>query len=312
MSYSTHPFAPLARRFAAELVRYRGLSRAEAARRVGFHPSTVGRWVKRAETLRGRKRQSTRSSRPHRPGAPINLDLEARIIQLRLATHHCAPVLSNLLAREGVVVSAAAIGRVLRQHGLVRPRPRSEAAPPAGRPRRAKRPGEVVQMDTLRLKRAGKHTVVVVTLVDEASRFAFAQVVPRGGPTATLKVLVASQQALPFRLCSVKVDHGRDFGPPFAEGAQRAGIELRRSRPGHPNDNALVERLHLTLRAECLSAWRQTKPTLAASVTAYLSYYNHQRPHLGLGCATPAEQLAGLAMKASEFPARARSRRAAR
>lgn len=296
MSYSTNLLAPLARRHAAELVRYRGVSQSEAARRVGVHPSTVSRWVKRAERVGGRKLLTTRSSRPHMPKPAVDWELETQIIQLRERTRHCAPVLRNLLAREGVEVSAATVGRVLRQHGMVRPRSAQQTTATGPWLRRAKQPG-TLQMDLVRLGQPAGW--VIVTLVDEASRFAFAQAFRRGGPVNMIRALEAAQAALPFPVRSVRLDHGRDFDARFAAGARKRRIAIRRSKPGRPNSNAIVERFNRTLRDEGLSPWRRTGSTVEASLAQYLDYYNCRRPHLALECRTPAEQLEHLRNSAS-------------
>ena len=51
MPYVTSPYAPVARRKAANLVLRHGHACAEVARMTGVHRATVGTWVKKAEQM---------------------------------------------------------------------------------------------------------------------------------------------------------------------------------------------------------------------------------------------------------------------
>ena len=63
------------------------------------------------------------------------------------------------------------------------------------------------------------------------------------------------------------------------------GIELERSRPGHPQDNAAHERVHrdIALELEAMERGDQT------SLDLWRQEYNEQRPHQGLGMRYPSE-----------------------
>ncbi len=69
----------------------------------------------------------------------------------------------------------------------------------------------------------------------------------------------------------------------------RLGIQIERSKPGHPQDNGRHERMHLTLKQEA------TKPAAAnvlqqqARFDAWVTQYNHERPHQALGMKVPAD-----------------------
>src|SRR5512132_1006848 len=69
----------------------------------------------------------------------------------------------------------------------------------------------------------------------------------------------------------------------------RLGIEIERSKPGHPQDNGRHERMHLTLKREA------TKPAGAnvlqqqARFDAFVARYNGERPRQALGMKVPAD-----------------------
>jgi hypothetical protein len=66
------------------------------------------------------------------------------------------------------------------------------------------------------------------------------------------------------------------------------GIELERIEPGRPEQNGRHERMHRTLKRETA---RPPERTLRAQQRAFDRFrreYNEERPHEGLGMATPA------------------------
>jgi putative transposase len=92
-----------------------------------------------------------------------------------------------------------------------------------------------------------------------------------------------------------------DNGVPFASGHAlyglsklavwwlRLGIEIERTKPGHPEQNGRHERMHLTLKKEA------TKPAAAnvfqqqARFDAFVDQFNRERPHQALGMKVPAD-----------------------
>ena len=68
------------------------------------------------------------------------------------------------------------------------------------------------------------------------------------------------------------------------------GIKLSRTRYRHPDGNALVERIFLSLKRE--EVWPSEYESFAqalAAVQAWIDDYNRERPHQALGCRTPSE-----------------------
>jgi putative transposase len=69
----------------------------------------------------------------------------------------------------------------------------------------------------------------------------------------------------------------------------RLGIQIERSKPGHPQDNGRHERMHLTLKKEA------TKPAAAnvlqqqARFDTWMTQYNRDRPHQALAMKVPAD-----------------------
>ena len=70
----------------------------------------------------------------------------------------------------------------------------------------------------------------------------------------------------------------------------RLGIQIERIKPGHPEQNGRHERMHLTLKQEA------TKPAVAnllqqqARFDAFITRYNHERPHEALAMQVPGDR----------------------
>ena len=72
------------------------------------------------------------------------------------------------------------------------------------------------------------------------------------------------------------------------------GITREFSRPHTPEDQAIVERFFCTLKQE--EVYRSEYESIAqarGAISDFIDYYNHRRPHLGIGFVTPYQMLTG-------------------
>jgi transposase InsO family protein len=128
---------------------------------------------------------------------------------------------------------------------------------------------------------------------DEYSRYILGLESLKGGSTESVRKSFESlfeRYGLPLAIRS-------DNGSPFASsqsvwGLSRLsawwmalGIELERSRPGHPQDNGAHERMHRDIGLELEALERGDQ----ASLDLWRQQYNEQRPHQGLGMRYPSE-----------------------
>lgn len=68
----------------------------------------------------------------------------------------------------------------------------------------------------------------------------------------------------------------------------RLGVQLERSKPGHPQDNGRHERMHLTLKRDAPNQ----PPRMScrqARFDTFVAQYNQDRPHQALGMKVPAD-----------------------
>lgn len=129
------------------------------------------------------------------------------------------------------------------------------------------------------------------TLIDVCSRWAYATPTISMNTWKSVGFVGEAQKASPFALKTVQSDHGAEFSKWFTKQIVEQGMAHRHSRIRTPNDNAHLERFNRTIQEECtariprdISVWRKEVPE-------YLWYYNHERPHMGLGMKTPDEML---------------------
>jgi len=258
------------------------------AQRMGKDRATVYRWL-RGIRLGGRREfvEDYRGAKKRRRRRKVNPYLEQRILSLRREHRECCgEKIVYWLAKEGIHLSRSSVYRVLNKH--LQLRARGHRNRPRGPVPRAKGPRQVIQMDTVALGE-----LYAYTAVDTYTREA--QVVLLPGLTGADGLKALEEVMAYFGHCEVlQTDGGREFAGAFEE---KIGCYARRHRVARPyerNEQAFVESFHRSLRRECVGWWkykRSEQEELEEEVRAYLDYYHHQRPHLGLGMRTPLPPL---------------------
>src|SRR5579863_3575122 len=276
---------------------------------VGVCPHTVRKWVRRfrAEGLAGLQ---DRSSRPHRVRRPTSPEAIGRIETLRRQRWTGAQI-----ARE-TGVSKATVSRILHRLGLNRLRVLEPAAPV----RRYERehPGELIHIDIKKLGRIdgvghritgdrrgqsnrrgrgeGLGWEFVHVCIDDASRIAFAQVMPdekKESAIAFLNTAVAYYASLGVNIARVMTDNGSCYKAFDFRGACRdLGLKHIRTRPYTPKTNGKAERFIQS----ALREWAYAQPYThsdrrTAELPRWLHRYNWHRPHGSLDAKPPISRL---------------------
>jgi transposase InsO family protein len=135
-----------------------------------------------------------------------------------------------------------------------------------------------------------------MTLSDAYSRYLLrCQVLARNDAEHVWSVLAAAfrQFGLPERLRS---DNGAPFASCGAGGLTKLGVRLikagvvpERIKPGKPQQNGRLERLHWTLINEAASPPAHTLAAQARQLARFMRLYNDERPHQALGGDVPAD-----------------------
>jgi transposase InsO family protein len=268
-------------------------------REQGTSRKTFYKWVERcrADGLAGLE---PRSTRPRSSPTRVGDDVEDAVVR-------CCKELTDLGVDAGAasirwhleaagtarVPSEATIWRIKRRRGL-------SLAQPQKRPRSAwvrfaaASPNERWQIDATHWSLTDSD-VEIINIIDDHSRLAVATMAVASCTTeAAWAAFVAGVDrcGLPASLLS---DNGLAFSGrlrgcevAFEVNLRAAGIRPITSRPYHPQTCGKVERFQQTEKK-----WLRARPgittlrQLQQELDRFRDYYNHQRPHRGIGRSTP-------------------------
>jgi len=303
-----HKNARLTPRSRADLVR-RVVEEGQAPKAVatafGVSIKTIGKWVERfkAEGPQGLLDRSSRPHRLHQPTPPATIERIAALRHQRWT--------GDQIAKE-VGVSPATVSRVLKKLGLNK----LKALDPAEPVRRYERenPGELIHIDIKKLGRFDKigHRITGVrseqsrtrragwefvhVCIDDASRVAFAQVMPserKECAVAFLLAAIAYYKGLGVAVQRVMTDNGSCYrSKAFRKACKRLGLKHIRTKPYTPKTNGKAERFIQTALREW--AYAHAYPSSnhrTDQLPIWLHRYNWHRPHGSLQSKIPISRL---------------------
>lgn len=217
--------------------------------------------------------------------------------------------LAVLLARQGSILAVSMIGRILcylrQRRLLIEPRP-ARATPrsrharphaqrtPKGVTLPKERPGDLVEIDTMRLYPLPGVTRYHFSAVDLRSRYGVIDV-HRVATAGTAKDFLGEVRArCPFPIKAIQIDGGSEFMAEFEQECADHGIALWVLPPHSPKLNGHVERMNRTFRAEWWECYDGETDVSAMQAAGWEGerVYNEVRPHQSLGMRTPVEFLA--------------------
>ena len=281
------------------------LNVAAVCRECGVSRKTFYKYVARcrAEGLAGFERRSTR---PRRSPLAVAREVEDAVVELRKrlgdeGLDHGATTIQWHLGRDrrfpGRVPSVATVHRILVRRGFVTPQP-SRRPKSSWHRFEAPAPNEWWQIDATEWPTC-EGMVKVFNIVDDHSRLACRSrvVVTDSSPEAwTTFCEAAARWGLPAGVLS---DNGlcfsgklRGFEVLFEAKLRDAGVRPITGRPYHPQTTGKVERFQQTLkrwlrRQDRRRGLARNRVELQARLDEFVDYYNHQRPHQGIGRTTP-------------------------
>jgi transposase InsO family protein len=191
---------------------------------------------------------------------------------------------SELLFQHEIQVSQTAIQRALQRQN-VKPLKHARAKHVHKR-YSATFPGERMQMDTMKIA-SGKYQY---TLIDDFSRFVYAEIYPSKSAHNTLEFLDFVNDSLVYPIVCLQTDNGTEFTADCVLNyLQESCIKWRPITPGKPHLNGKVERVQRTIWEELYSHLNLKTTNLSEELGDYLMRYNYRRIHGVLG-KTPAER----------------------
>jgi transposase InsO family protein len=270
--------------------------------------TTIQSWQRRYKA-RGVVGFEDKSHRPHRlRQSTWPAETEGHVLALREQYPRWGKdKLVVLLAREGMLVSASMVGRILKQlketGQLVEPLPerrrRRKDLPPRPYALRkpklylAKEPGDLVEVDTVDLRPLPGVILKHFTARDVVSRWDVLHVCWRASASAAALFLDDLQERSPFPIKAIQVDGGSEFKAGFEAACRERGIQLFVLPPRSPKLNGCVERGNRTHREEFYEVYDLdwTLAGLRPDLLNWERVYNTIRPHKALGYLTPQEYI---------------------
>lgn len=272
----------------------------ELAAQFGVSRKTAHKWLGRF-AAEGQEGLGDRSRAPrHHPNA-ASPAVVAAVVRAKLAHPTWGPLKLSPGSQEPSEVvqawpSPSTRGVILTRHGLTGTRRRRRRVPPSTQPfAAADRPNAVWCADFKGWFRTGDgRRCDPLTISDAYSRmFLCCHGLPRPDYAHVRPAFEAT-----FRAYGLPEVIRTDNGPPFASVAAggltplsvwwvKLGITPERIEPGHPEQNGRHERLHGTLKRECLQPPAATMEQQQGCFDVFRDVYNHQRPHQALGQRPP-------------------------
>lgn len=282
-----------------------GISISELSKKSEFSRDTLHRW-KRAYLDCGLQGLYEKSRAHHFHPKTTSPEVVGLIRQIRSTTDFCAKKIRFRLLKQGVVISARGIRRVLKREGMVRTKKRFPHKD-IWRPRAAS-PGELVEIDVAFMRRFKGKWIYQFNAIDSCTRWKFFKTYSEQHTLNAVDFLERLTEAAPFAIRGVKTDNAAIFTNrytgyykssrafprlhAFTKACRRHGIAHYLIDPGKPAQNGKVERSHRTDREEFWNkiSFRSIRE-LELKQAAYAAWYNTEREHLGIGGLTPLEKL---------------------
>lgn len=269
----------------------------------GISRKTGYKWLARYREF-GVQGLEERSRVPSRSPQAVCDELASRIVAFKRAHSDLGPKkIVALLAVESPELSwpsASTAGEVLKRAGLVTTRvKRRHATPSGGAALVCGTPNELWCADFKGWFLTGDgQCCIPLTIADGHTRF-FLRCQILTGRTGFEQVQPLFEAC--FREYGLPERLRTDNGPPFATVGlgglsrlsvwwMRLGIRVERIKPGHPEQNGRLERLHRTLKEQAASPPEANVRRQQQAFDRFRAYYNHQRPHEALGQQPPAVQ----------------------
>lgn len=132
-----------------------------------------------------------------------------------------------------------------------------------------------------------------LTAIDVAGRFGYARTYTNHSSDSARDFLKRLIQHAPFTISEIQTDNGSEFAHHFHEACVALGITHYHTYPRSPKMNAFIERFNRTLSEECFvynrALMRDDVDGFNTTLSEWLHWYNHERPHEGLGLLAPME-----------------------
>jgi transposase InsO family protein len=268
----------------------------KACRYFGISRESYYRW-KKALADKGEEGLVNSKPCPENPRLRTPPDIEEKILHLR-KNYHLGPIrIAWYLERyHGIKISGSGVYHVLKRNGLSRLPQNAKRRQVLTKRYEKQVPGHHIQVDVrfLNLKTSTGKKVrrFQYTAVDDATRIRALKIYKRHTQANAIDFVNHVVERFPFRIHTVRTDHGHEFQAKFHWHVEDLGIRHVYIKPRTPRLNGKVERSHRTDKDEFYQLLSFTDDVdLNQKLAEWEDFYNFCRPHRSLKGKTPYEVL---------------------
>jgi transposase InsO family protein len=273
-----------------------GLPTDQVCRETGISSATLRAWLERyqagGEPALKPKSTSPKGRRQIAPAVKAEIVVQKRL-NPTFGVKRISQFLQRMLHLPG---SPETVRQTLRQEGLLASAPR-RAAPVPPKPRFFERatPNQMWQSDIYTFHLAGKNAYLI-GFMDDYSRFLVGLELYRSQTAENVLELyrrAVGEFGVPREMLT---DNGRQYASwrgltRFQQEMQKDKVHHIRSRPHHPMTLGKIERFWKSIWEEFLArAQFDSFEAARERVRFWVQYYNHRRPHQGIGGVCPADR----------------------
>ncbi len=290
--------------------RAHGGNRWLTARHFGIRRMTLFRWLTRLaeKGILGLNEQSRKPKRVRQPMTSWPI-IEQTVALRRTYPAWAKYKLAAMLKRQGTIVSARTVGRILRRRNLInrkisRKKQKSALRPklrfPKGLGIHTK--GQRIQMDTKYIMSPGGRKFFQFTVIDVLSKRRVLRVYPSQSSRNGVRFFEECPVLFPYRIEAIQTDNGAPFQKEFDRACKTRSITHHFIHPRTPKENTYVERSHGADEREFYQQGNIASPlpVMRRRMKAWEDIWNTVRPHESLGQLTPCEY--SLKIKANGLP----------
>lgn len=231
--------------------------------------------------------------------------IENKVIELRQKgnnRYEIVAILQPILKQH--TPSPSGVYNIIRRHGLNRLKPKMQAEK---RKIIKEKAGELAHIDTHYLNKGvvtgDNKRYYIVSVIDSCTRLAWAEILEDIKSISVMfgvmRCFQMFSQEYQIRFKEALTDNGPEFGPkesskkmhhPFERLLIEMEIKHRYIRPYRPQTNGKIERFWRTIEEDLFEGTNfDSLEEIKDELLQYLYYYNHERPHQGVGGMAPAK-----------------------
>ena len=291
----TNRFSPETRLKAVKLCLEEQMPRDQICQLLGCGKSTLGKWLRE---YRDHGEEGLKTQRPGGGRVQVSSETKGRIVEYKKQhPDQGSRTISNFFKRLFCVdVSHETVRQTLKEEDLIE-KPKRKPKRNPSKPRRFERstPNQMWQSDIMSFRLAGRNAYLI-GYIDDYSRFITGLGLFRSQTAEhVLEVYrkAIAEYGLPKEMLT---DNGRQYVnwrgvTRFEKELKKDRIKHFRSRPQHPMTLGKIERFWKTIFSDFLErAQFGSFEEAQERISKWVQYYNHRRPHQGIGGLCPADR----------------------